>query len=123
MILSESVPQPYALAVFAILGATMGALYACIYFTAEFIVKKEFFRHTANIIFVCVYAALFVLCEIKFFDYNLHAYHFVIAFSASGIIMAGLWLLMRLYREKLEKKCNAAIEKIRSGKHYKRFTK
>ena len=52
MILSESVSQPYALAVFAILGATMGALYACIYFTAEFIVKKEFSRHTANIIFV-----------------------------------------------------------------------
>lgn len=123
MILSQSLSQPYALAVFTLTGACMGIIYGLIYFTAEFWIKKEFFRHIAAVIYVAVYALVFAAVEIDIFDYNLHAYHFFVAITSSVLIASALYLPMKIYREKIATRCDRVIAKIRSSKSFKRFTK
>lgn len=123
MILSQSLSQPYALAVFALTGASMGIVYGIAYLTAEFWIKKEVFRHIVNVLYIAAYALIFAAIEINIFDYNLHAYHFFVAIASSVLTALALYIPMKAYREKIANKCDKAIEKIRSSKSFKRFTK
>lgn len=123
MILTESTSQPYALMVFALVGAAMGALYGIKYFAAEFLTKKRIFGYILDVAYVGVYAAVFASVEIRLFDYKLHAYHFAIAVFFTAALAGGMYLLIRRYRKNIELKCEKLKEKIRASKHYKRFTK
>ena len=123
MILSDTLNQPKALAIYAILGVIFGFIYALNYFACAYIIKSPIFRHVSQTLYVVAYGAAFFLTTYAYFDYDLKIYHALICLFFTTLAAIALYLLIRKHNTTLTVRCNALRTRISQSKLAKKFKK
>ena len=123
MILSQSLTQPYALLVFALLGIAFGILYMSNWFLCAFLIKSQIYRHISQIVYALIYGISFFLCIMVKFEYNLHLYHFAITICATIAVSILIYIPIRKNRNNITEKCDNFKKKIAQSKLAQRIKK
>ena len=123
MILGDTLNQPLALAIFAILGTVFGIVYSANNFICGFVFKNPFYRHITQVIYVILYATIFFALSYKYFDYALKIYQLAICLFFTVTTSILLFLPIKKYRRKITVSCDKLINKIAQSKLVQRFKK
>ena len=123
MILSDTLNQPQALAVYAILGVTFGIIYMLNAFLCSFLIKSPVYRHASQCLFVILYGITFFGITFTRFHYDLKIYHLVICAFFTVLTSLALYLPIRKHRSSITTKCDAFKAKIEQSKLVKKFKK
>ena len=123
MIINDTLNQPLALAIYAILGVIFGIIYAANYFACTFILKSKIYRHLSQVIYVIAYAIIFFAVTYKYFDFALKLYQLAICIIITIGTSAALYLPVKKKKRTISDKCNIIISKVQQSKAVKRFKK
>ena len=123
MILSDTLTQPKALAIYALLGAIFGTLYALNYFTCAYLIKNRIYRHTSQVLYALIYGLSFFFTTYIFFDYDLKIYHILICLLLTAIVSTLLYLPIRKHNDALTARCDKLRTKILQSKLVSKFKK
>ena len=123
MILTDTLNQPKALAIYALLGVIFGILYTLNYFTCAFMIKSKVYRHISQVLYVALYSLTFFAVTYAYFDYDLKIYHLLICLFFTTLTFTLLYLPIRKHSIVITDKCNALKSKVSSSKLVKRFKK
>lgn len=123
MILSDTLNQPMALAIYAIFGVAFGILYSANYFLSTFIIKSPLYRHLTQVLYVLMYSACFFIITYAFFDYSLKLYQLAICVVFTFGTSALLYLPLKHWKLAIANKCETFVNNIMQSKLAKRFKK
>ena len=123
MILTDTINQPKALLIYAILGVTLGILYMLNYFTCAYLIKSQIYRHTTQALYVFVYGIAFFCVTYVYFDYDLKIYHALISLFFTILVAMLLYLPILKHKDALTEKCDNARTKVLQSKLAKRVKK
>ena len=123
MILTDSLTQPLALAIYALLGLIMGVLYTLNYVACAFILKGKLYRHLSQSLFVILYGLAFFCVTLMRFDYDLKIYHLLISIITTTITSTLLYLPIRSHHSLITAKFDAVKGKLSQSKLVKRIKK
>lgn len=123
MILSDTLNQPLALAIYAILGVVFGLIYSANYFVTTFIIKSMLYRHITQVFYVLIYSVCFFVITYVFFDYSLKLYQpaVCIIFTVGTSVL--LYLPVKRWKTLITAKCNNIVDKINQSKLAIKFKK
>ena len=91
MILSDSLNQPLALAVYAIMGTVLGVVYTINSFTCAFLFKNALYRHVSQGLYVILYGVIFFFVTFTYFDYDLKIYQLIISTFFTVLVSIALY--------------------------------
>lgn len=120
---ASTLSQPYILLILGILGGVFGIFYILCYFFCTFAIKSRILGHILRIVYTLSYALAFFLCNLWFFDYNLHIYHYFICFATTFAIAFPLYLPLRAYNLKIHCFFDKLRAKLSNSKHIRRLLK
>ena len=123
MILTDTLNQPKALAIYALLGVIFGILHLFNNFVCAYIIKTPIFRHISQVLYVLLYGLTFFLVTYAYFDYDLKIYHVLISLLFTTLTAIALYLPIRKHNATLTQRCNAFRMRISQSKLAKRFKK
>lgn len=123
MILSDTLNQPLALAIYALLGIVFGIFFMLNAFACTYLIKSAIYRHVSQCIFVLLYGATFFLITLARFNYSLKMYHILICLFFTALTSILIYLPIRKHNSVLLTKCDALRTKIAQSKVVKRFKK
>ncbi len=123
MILSDTLNQPLALAIYTSFGIIFGLIYSVNALACAFFVKKAIYRHISQCLYVLLYGAVFFVITFTQFNYDLKIYHFIISAFFTALTSLALYLLTRKHQRSINAKCDAIKIKIAQSKIVKKFKK
>lgn len=123
MMLSDTANQPLALAIYAILGAIFGIIYALNAFACAYLIKSALYRHISQSVYVLLYGLSFFLTTYAYFDYDLKIYHVLICLFFTALTSSLLYLPIKKHNKAIATKCNALKLRIAQSKIVKKFKK
>lgn len=123
MILSDTLNQPLALAVYALLGAIFGIIFMLNAFVCAYLIKSVIYRHVSQTVYAFIYGLSFFFVTYSYFNYDLKIYHILISAFFTVLTSIALYLPIRKHNSVLLTKCNAFRTKISQSKIIKRFKK
>ena len=123
MILTDTLNQPKALAIYAILGATFGVLHAINNFTCAYLIKNAIYRHVSQSLYAIVYGLSVFCATYVCFDYSLKVYHVLISLFFTALTSIVLYLPVKKHSEAITQKCNVFRTKIAQSKFVTGFKK
>ena len=123
MILSDTLNQPQALAIFALLGVIFGVIYTLNAFLCSFLIKNPLYRHISQSLYVILYGMTFFGVTLKHFQYDLRIYHIIICIFFTVLTSFALYLPIRKRRSLIMTKCDAFKTRIEQSKLIKKFKK
>ncbi len=123
MILSDTLNQPKALAIYALLGAIFGILYMLNLFTCAYLIKSKVYRHISQVLYVLLYGLTCFLVTYAFFDYDLKIYHILICLFMTTLIAIMIYLPIKKRDSVITEKCDVLRTRVSQSKLVKRFKK
>lgn len=123
MILSDTLNQPLALAIYATLGTIFGIIFMLNAFACAYLIKSQIYRHVSQCIYALLYGFTFFLVTLLYFDYDLKIYHILICLFFTTLTSTLLYLPIRKHNSLLLTKGNAIRSKIAQSKIIKKFKK
>ena len=123
MILSDTLNQPRALAIFALFGVIFGIIFMLNAFLCSYLIKNAIYRHASQCLYVFSYGLAFFFIALAYFDYDLKFYHLLICIFFTIITSIALYLPIRRHRNGIMTKCDALKIRIAQSKLVKRFKK
>ena len=123
MILSDTLKQPLALAIYASFGIIFGLVYSVNALACSFLIKKAIYRHISQCLYVLLYGIVFFAITLTQFNYDLKIYHFIISAFFTILTSLTLYLPIRKHQSSIKAKCDALKIKIAQSKIVKRFKK
>ena len=121
MILSDTLNQPQALAIYALLGVIFGIIYSVNAFVCSFVIKNPLYRHLSQSIYVVLYGITFFSVTFTHFQYDLKIYHLIICLFITVLTSVALYLPIRKRRSSIATKCDAIKVKVGQSKLIKKF--
>ena len=123
MILTDTLNQPLALAIYATLGIIFGIIYMLNSFICAYLINSALYRHVSQTLYAILYGLTFFLITFLYFDYDLKIYHILICSVFTFLTSIALYLPMKKRHQLLQTKCNAFKTKVAQSKIVKRFKK
>ena len=123
MILSDTLNQPLALAIYALFGSILGIIYMLNYFTCAFLIKSPLYRHISQSLYVITYGLAFFCVTFAYFDYDLKIYHLIISTIFTALVSIALYAPIRKRHSIITTKCDAFKSKVSQSRLIKRFKK
>ena len=123
MILSDTLNQPLALAIYALLGVILGIIYMLNYFVCAFLVKNPIYRHISQSLYVILYGLAFFGITFSYFDYDLKIYHFIISVLLTVFTSIVIYVPIKKHHSIIMAKSDAFKGKMSQSKLVKRFKK
>ncbi|MDE7190984.1 MAG: hypothetical protein K2O35_00700 [Clostridia bacterium] len=123
MILSDTLNQPLALAIYAALGTIFGIIFILNAFACAYLIRNPIYRHVSQCIYTLLYGFTFFLVTLSYFDYDLKIYHILICLFFTTLTSTLLYLPIRKHNSSLLTKGNAIRSKIAQSKIIKKFKK
>ena len=123
MILSDTLNQPKALAIYALLGVMFGLIYTLNAFSCAFLIKSPLYRHISQSLYVILYGITFFGVTFAYFHYNLKIYHLVICTFFTALTSLALYMPIRKHRSSIVTRCDAFKNRIEQSKLVKKFKK
>ena len=123
MILSDTLNQPLALGIYALIGVLFGIIFMLNAFACAYLIKSALYRHISQTIYAFIYGLVFFLVTLSYFNYDLKIYHVLICLFFTTLTSIALYLPMKKYNSIFLTKGNAVRTKIAQSKIVKRFKK
>lgn len=123
MILTDTLNQPKALAIYALMGIIFGVLHVLNNFVCTYIIKTPIFRHISQVLYVSLYGLTFFFVTYAYFDYDLKIYHVLICLLFTALAAIALYMPIRKHNDVLTQRCNAFRMRISQSKLAKKFKK
>ena len=123
MILSDTLNQPLALAIYALLGVIFGVIFTLNSFICAFLIKNQLYRHVSQSLYVILYGLALFAVTYSYFDYDLKIYHVVICALFTVLISIVLYLPIKKRHALISTKCDAFKAKLSKSRFVKRFKK
>lgn len=123
MILSDTLNQPLALAIYAILGIIFGIIFMLNAFICAYLIKSALYRHISQTLYAFLYGIAFFLITYSYFNYDLKIYHILICSFFTILMSIALYLPIKKHHKLLLTRCNAFKTKVAQSKIVKRFKK
>ena len=123
MILTDTLNQPKALAIYAILGIVFGILHVANNFVCSFLIKSQVFRHISQALYALLYGLTFFLVTYAYFDYDLKIYHVLISLFFTTLTAIALYLPIRKHYATLTERCNVLRTRMSQSKLAAKFKK
>ena len=123
MILSDTLNQPLALAIYALLGIIFGIIYTLNFFVCAFMIKNSVYRHISQGLYVVLYGVAIFLVTFIHFSYDLKVYHLIICSLFSVLVSTALYLPIKKHRSVIMTKCDTFKRKLAQSRLVKRFKK
>lgn len=123
MILSDTLNQPLALAIYMLLGAIFGIIYMLNAFLCSFIIKNNIYRHISQSLYALLYGLTFFLVTLSKFSYNLKIYHILICVFFTVLTSLALFLPIKKHRDRIMTRCDALRSRVAQSKLARKFKK
>ena len=123
MILSDTLNQPFALAIYAIIGIIFGIMYSANNFACSFLIKSKIFRHITQVGYVLLYSISYFAVTYKYFDYEIKIYQLIISMTFTVGTSLLLYLPIKRHRKVITDKCDAFADKVQHSKLARKFKK
>ena len=123
MILTDTLNQPKALAIYTVLGIIFGIFLMLNVFTCKYLIKSPYYRHISQTLYVFIYGLVFFAVTYTCFDYDLKIYHLLISAFFTALTSLILYLPIKRHDKTIATKCNAFRLKVSQSKAIQRFKK